>query len=823
MNTGRPGASGPTIHYFGDYVLLGKIAEGGMGVVYDARQVSLNKRVALKLIRSGGLATEAEVRRFKTEAEAAARLDHPNIVPVFEVGQHEGQHYVAMKLVEGESLAEQLRAGIWRSERRPERERQRSIATLLAKAGRAVHHAHQRGVIHRDLKPGNILLDEAGEPHVTDFGLAKLLEGGQELTLSQAVLGTPAYMAPEQALGKSRDVTTAADIYSLGAVLYELLTGQPPFRGESRVQILEQVTSREPPAPRSVQPAIARDLEIICLKCLAKEPSRRYGSAEALAEDLERWLRGEPIQARPVSLGERLFLWARRHPVTAGLSAAVAASLVLGVAGVTWQWRRAEHQGILTFAANARLQLQRAEDLLQSGNAPLALATLARALRDNPQQRVAAERLVHVLNQHSFLVPAPIPISALVAGDPQVTHRVARSPDGALNAVVTNVQSIDLWTAGPTTSPRPLTPAHTGVVRSVCFNHTGDRLVSAAADETARIWDVRSATLLGTLPHSAPVYFAEFSPDGAVVASACRDGWVRLWDSKTGSAAGEPIQHGDALCVVRFSPDGSLLASAGDDGWVRLWSVNTRRQIVEPLKLSGSVAELHWGGDSRSLTVELVDGETRGLKPTPVAPFTSTVASPPIAAPTLEAIAMVLGMSATNYHQGEITSTNLSSDGSRLATASTDQTARIWDARTRQPLTERLMHSATVNGVCFSPDGLRLATSTADGRMRVWDAATGQPLTDWILCGQPVTGVGFSAGGRHVVASTGQAWELHTALGPAPEWLCDLAEAVAGIRINKAGLTEPSGTSVGRVKAQVLAGGWADKQAPSLKRFLSAL
>jgi outer membrane protein assembly factor BamB len=330
---------GTSVRYFGDCELLAEIARGGMGVVYRARQVSLNRTVALKMILAGRLASAAEVRRFRTEAEAAANLDHPNIVPLYEVGEHDGQHYFSMKLVEGDNLAQALSEGRWPAY---SPEAHRRAARLIAVTARAVHYAHQHGILHRDLKPANVLLDESEQPHITDFGLAKRVTGRAgdvPLTQSGAILGTPTYMAPEQAAGK-KSLSTAVDVYSLGAILYELLTGRRPFQADTPLDLLQQVLEREPERPRLLNPRLDRDLETICLKCLEKDPQRRYGSAEALAQDLEHWLADEPIQARRTGTLERAARWVRKRrrgiKVTAATAAASVLLVVLAVFG--WQW-----------------------------------------------------------------------------------------------------------------------------------------------------------------------------------------------------------------------------------------------------------------------------------------------------------------------------------------------------------------------------------------------------------------------------------------------------------------------------------------------------
>ena len=345
------------IRYFGDYELVEEIARGGMGVVYKARQVSLNRIVALKMILAGDFSSAVTVQRFQTEAEAAARLAHPNIVPIYEIGTHEGQHYFSMRFVEGGTLTQALAGKKFESRR---------AAELMVKVARAVHHAHQHGILHRDLKPGNILLDPAGEPLVADFGLAKILEHDSALTQSAMVMGTPSYMAPEQAAGHTKQLSTVADVYSLGAVLYELLTGRAPFRGPTPTETMRQVMEVDPERPRHLNSAVDRDLETICLKCLEKDPQRRYGSAEALAEDLERWLRGEPVLARPTSQWETGRKWVRRKPAIATLAASVALLLMtVTIGSALFAWNLHQKDKALEAALEGR------EALLAFGQADL--------------------------------------------------------------------------------------------------------------------------------------------------------------------------------------------------------------------------------------------------------------------------------------------------------------------------------------------------------------------------------------------------------------------------------------------------------------------
>jgi serine/threonine protein kinase len=362
VRTGSPRADAPVapadslangMGQFGDYEILAEISRGGMGVVYRAWQIPLKREVAIKVILSGRLASEHEVKRFYAEAEAAATLDHPNIVRIFQVGQHEGRHFFSMAYVDGPSLSDKLAEGAWAPH---------DAAGLVQQIADAVQYAHARGVVHRDLKPQNVLLTKDGQPHVTDFGLAKRLEGSSDLTSSGEILGTPSYMPPEQALGKTREIGPLSDVYSLGAILYSLLTAHPPFSAADPISILRKVIETQASSPRELNPRVDHDLETITLKCLQKDANHRYSSAGELADDLGRYLRGEPINARPVGTLEQAWRWCRRTPLVASLLALVALALVGGTVISTWFAVQANRE-----AARAELNATQAQSNANEG------------------------------------------------------------------------------------------------------------------------------------------------------------------------------------------------------------------------------------------------------------------------------------------------------------------------------------------------------------------------------------------------------------------------------------------------------------------------
>jgi serine/threonine protein kinase len=387
---------------FGDYELLEEIARGGMGVVYKARQTSLQRVVALKMILNGHLAGDEDVRRFHVEAAAAARLDHPSIVPIYEIGVHEGQHYYSMAYVEGESLADLLRDGPL-----PPRE----SAEAVSGAAKAIDYAHRHAVVHRDLKPGNILLDGRGTPRIIDFGLAKELARDASLTGAGQVLGTPSYMAPEQAAGKTDQIGPAADIYALGAILYALVTGRPPFVAAGTLDTMLQVLEQVPVSPRLLNRAVPRDLETIVLKCLEKSAVRRYRTAGELAGDLDRFLEGKPIRAKPPGLGLRLARWSREHLLVTSVSSVTAFAMTVAGLISAYHYRQelllnsslrdqaAEmEQSVLQERALARQERQRrteAERRAQRGRALWLLAEARLAMSESPDLGVllAAEAI----------------------------------------------------------------------------------------------------------------------------------------------------------------------------------------------------------------------------------------------------------------------------------------------------------------------------------------------------------------------------------------------------------------------------------------------
>jgi eukaryotic-like serine/threonine-protein kinase len=512
------------------YEILGELGRGGMGVVYKAQQVGLGRLVALKMILAGGHAREADLARFRTEGEAIARLQHPNNVQVYEVGDYEGKPFFSLEFCPGGNLDRKLNGTPL-----PALEAARLVETLAG----AMHAAHGRNVIHHDLKPANVLLAEDGTPKVTDFGLAKKVESGSGLTQPGAVMGTPSYMAPEQAQGR-KAIGPAADVYALGAILYECLTGRPPFRGSTPLDTIVQVVADEPVRVRQLQPSCPRDLETICHKCLQKEPDRRYASAVELAEDLRRYQAGEPIVARPVGTVERGVKWVRRNPVVASLAAAVLLVLVAGIVVSSYFVYTAseEAEEASRQAAAAKMQARRAEDARHAIQIDLALR--ARAERD--YARVAA-----LLNEMR-----------------------PEYHDAWETRYIRN-----LWLKE---APFPLRTfiGHTGAILSVAFSPNSKCVLTVSADRTARLWDTETGQVKAVLKGASEA--VAFSPDGKRVLTGSEDHTARLWDVETGQEKLALVGHTGIVYSVAFSPDGNRVLTGSHDSTARMWDAPTRQK-----------------------------------------------------------------------------------------------------------------------------------------------------------------------------------------------------------------------------------------------------
>jgi WD40 repeat protein len=764
------------------YEVLGPIARGGMGEVFKARQKSLGRLVALKRLPcdSGRAGARAAL-----EAEALARLQHPNIVQIHEIVEQEGCIYLALELVQGGALSARLGG-----KPQPPRE----TAALMATVARAVHHAHVHGIVHRDLKPANILLAAGGltesalakpqaaewVPKVADFGVAKLLTLESGHTQDGDIIGTPAYMAPEQAGGKSLEVGPATDVYSLGVILYEMLTGRVPLQGPSTLDTLILVRSEEPVPPRQLQPRIARDLETICLKCLRKDPARRYASAQGLADDLERYLAGRPILARPTSPWEQAWKWARRHPGWAALLHLVAAVLPV----VTALWFRAEHAQKQAMAREveatiakeaaqkrrheadlaredadrlrrqaerreARLALERGHELCRWGALPRGMLWLSRGLElashtgDGELERAARINLADWC-QRLCQPGRVLRFSAHI-------HALALSPDGKRALVGAGLQAREHDVAsgkpvGGSLASLALRYLEDNVreIRSLAYSPDGSRALVGRSAGSVLMWNFAKSSSVFRVAHGTDdVWAVAFSPEGKTFLSTGVDEkgpCVRLWDAGTGRYLDRAFRHDGTVTDAAFSPDGRLVASASRDGTVRLWQVGTGQPDGLPLLHADWATTVAFSPDGKHLCSVCRDGAAH-----------------------LWDMATRQAISSPLFGLRRVVSAQFSPDSAYLLTGTWDGQGRLWHVRTRQPVGAALVHDDRLVAIAFSADKKTFLTGGHDRTVRVWHLPPATTVGPPLLHPEAVQSASFTPDDRMLLtACTSQArlWDV---------------------------------------------------------------
>jgi WD40 repeat protein/predicted Ser/Thr protein kinase len=747
------------------YEILEELGRGGMGVVYKARQLALDRLVALKMILSLAPTRPDQLARFRIEAESLARLHHPNIVQIYEIGEHEGRPYFAMEYIDGPSLARQ-HAGV--PQPLP------AAAHLVEVLARAMAAVHDRGIIHRDLKPENILF-QGDVAKITDFGLAKWLEGPGAGTRTGSVMGTPCYMAPEQARGEVGVLGPWTDIYALGAILYELLTGRPPFEAENPAATLAKLQYDPPTSPARWRPGLPRDLETICLKCLEKHPQGRYVTAGALAEDLRRFQAGEPILARPVGLLGELWRWCCRQPATAAAIATaglLAVVLVITVVGYNVRLKRAlaeaEGRAEDRRAQLIKLDITISNDALEKGDAFAALLWLVRLLELDEGR--PDEELGHRKRIASLLGRLP------------------------------RLQKLDRW------GERLLTTRCTG---------EGCWLAGLAAAQTVRTWDVLAGQTGGPdLRHDAPVHLAAFAPDARLLATASADGEVRVWERATGRSRKLPLATSAPVRRLVFHADGRLLLAQNADNVVRCWDAQTGEAVAAPGLPAEPPRFATISGDGR--WVFLMDERQTPWLWTPP----TTLRSLPwkldhaIRAATLSPDARLVALIDPGEHvsiretaTGKLRSSpfghahsciGFNSAADRLLTVSAEGSMRVWRVADPAIPLVAIPQESPDELAQLSPDGTLLLARGLDGRLRVWQADTARPLTPPLHLTRAVEQASFSADGKRVLIVDGmqtvRVWELDATQATdlhaeevAPEHLVRLAEILAGASLDDHG------------------------------------
>ena len=750
-----------------------------MGIVYRAQQRSLRRTVALKLLLMGRFSSPEHIERFLREAESAAQLRHPNIVSIHEFGTHEGQHYFSMDLIEGQSLAEILREGPLAG---------RKAAEYCRVIAEAVHYAHEQGVIHRDLKPSNILIDLMDQPRITDFGLAKKMDGRGDLTASGEVLGSPNYLSPEQAAGRHREVGPRSDVYSLGAMLYELLTGRPPFLAESLPETLVRIRDAEPLPPRLLNRSVTRDLETICLKCLEKNSARRYDTASELAQDLKRFLRGEPVRARPIGAAGRLERWARRQPKLAAMVlvtvlAGLALILTLTVANVRI---RTAHQQTEVKAQESRQELVRlsvfsGNKLVEEGDCHGALLWFVEALR--LEEGNVTREDVHRRRLASMLQGSPR-LAQLWFHDGFVNN-ADFSPDGTrvVSGSLDHTARVhDTFTGQPIAPPF----RHKGDVMGARFTPDGRNIVTVDDYGKLRFWDPGTGQTLGTplLTAASEAEGLDFSTDGRWLAAPVSGG-IQFLEVMTGELAHRMFPCTDAVQVVRFSPNGLHLGAFGlSSPALWLWDLSQVSSGRKPFRHASPIRRFAFSHDGRRVAtitlreLTIWDVSSGELVCPPIQPggdLFDCRFSPDdrwLATASWRGSARVFDVESGQLigesmrHRAAVGQSVFSLDGRMLATASWDGTGRLWNPRTGEPVSPFLRHAGFVLSANFSPDSSRLLTTGQDQTVRLWELRTNGPARLTLNHQKLVTQASFSPEGGRILTcghnGAAKAWDLRT-------------------------------------------------------------
>ena len=684
------------------YEILEVLGRGGMGVVYKTRHLALKRLVAVKMIVAGGHAGREQITRFRAEAEAVARLQHANIVQIYEVGEQDGLPFFSLEYVDGGSLDKKL-AGTPQTPR--------AAAQLDLTLAQAMHAAHQAGIVHRDLKPANVLVTRDGVPKITDFGLAKQLDSAIGQTQSGAILGTPSYMAPEQATGKIKEVGPATDVYALGAILYEMLTGRPPFKAATPMDTMYLVVHEEPVAPSRLQPKVPRDLETICLKCLQKEQRKRYPDARSLADDLQRYINGEPIQARPIGMLGRLARWARRQPVVAGLSAAMLVLFITGFALVTWKWRESIDRGEkLTTALGkekqARIDLKQTAyfDKITAFNAEFLadnLGAAAALLDDCPKELRGWEW--HYLNRLCRGAPLVCEAGGIAL------DAVALRPDGL---IVASGGEARLWLHDARSGKLLREWRPEDGVRRLCWQTKG-RWFASGGGKVLRLHDPDTGETQHTFPeHHAIITSVGACPQGRSLASGDLSGMIILWDSVEKKKLHTLAAKMQPNASLVFHPDGSLLASSSDDKTIKIWDVTTGTLVMTSPQQRQAITVLAWSpcGQwlvSGSHALDNRSGEAGAIKVWKAERMEE-----------IRELPLAIGF----FHQ-----MIFRADGKQLAAACRTG-ARRWSWPDLQELPP--IRLPGVSDVSYGSDGRRLATADGMGLLKLWDPDSGQEPVD---------------------------------------------------------------------------------------------